>query len=85
MAAHQEGAGSSAGRLVIRNIGLLLSGDIDRPVLDADAILVEDGVIRAVGKAAAIEFGSLDREIDAQGCVVTPGLIDNHVHTVAGD
>ena len=85
MAAHPEGVGSVAGRLAIRNIGLLLSGDIDRPVLDADALLVEDGFIRAVGKASAIEFGSVDREIDAQGCVVTPGLIDNHVHTVAGD
>jgi enamidase len=85
MAAHPTGAGPTTGRLAIRNIGLLLSGDIGRPVLDADAILVDDGVIRAVGKASAMDFGTIDQEIDAQGCVVTPGLIDNHVHTVAGD
>jgi enamidase len=75
----------AAGRLAIRNIGLLLSGDIARPILDADAILVEDGVISAVGRESDLDLGAADREIDAQGCVVTPGLIDNHVHTVAGD
>jgi enamidase len=85
MASQPADAGASRGRTAIRNIGLLISGDIDRPVLDADAILVEDGIIREVGKASKMDFGAVDREIDAQGCVVTPGLIDNHVHTVAGD
>ncbi len=84
--AHQPTADvPAAGRLAIRNIGLLLSGDIAKPILDADAILVEDGVIRAVGRESDLNLGAADREIDAQGCVVTPGLIDNHVHTVAGD
>ena len=31
-----------SGKVVIRNIGLLLSGDIDRPILDADTIVVND-------------------------------------------
>ena len=31
-----EAAGPA--KLVIRNIGLLLSGDIDRPILDADTV-----------------------------------------------
>ncbi|MCO6049696.1 amidohydrolase family protein [Mesorhizobium sp. RP14(2022)] len=75
----------SSDKLAIRNIGLLLSGDLDRPILDADAILVENGIIAAVGRESEIDWGTPDREIDAQGCVVTPGLIDNHIHTVAGD
>ena len=29
-----------SGKVVIRNIGLLLSGDIDRPILDADTVVV---------------------------------------------
>jgi enamidase len=29
-----------SGKVVIRNIGLLLSGDLDRPILDADTIVV---------------------------------------------
>ena len=37
-------------RLVIRNIGLLLSGDLQKPILDADTIVAVDGKITAVGK-----------------------------------
>ena len=40
-----------SGKVVIQNIGLLLSGDIDQPILQADAIVVEDGLITAVGHA----------------------------------
>ena len=83
--ASESTAAPQSGRLAIRNIGLLLSGDLNRPILEADAILVEDGVIRAVGKETEIDWSVMDREVDAQGCVVAPGLIDNHVHTVAGD
>ena len=39
-----------SGKVVIKNIGLLLSGDIDKPILDADTIVVHDGLITAVGK-----------------------------------
>ena len=31
-------AGGQSGKVVIRNIGLLLSGDLDRPILDADTL-----------------------------------------------
>lgn len=67
------------GRLLIRNIGLLLSGDLDQPILDSDCLLIEDGVI--VGFTAE----DADSEIDAQGCAVMPGLIDSHSHPVFGD
>jgi len=40
-------------------------------------ILIEDGTIAAVGKKAG---KSADKTIDADGLVVTPGLIDLHVH-----
>lgn len=83
--AHDPQTKDAKGKLVIRNIGLLLSGDIARPILDADAIVVLDGRIAAVGKAVDLDLANADSVIDAQGCVVTPGLIDNHVHTVAGD
>ena len=39
-----------SGKVVIRNIGLLLSGDIDRPILDADTVVVVDGIITQVGR-----------------------------------
>lgn len=75
----------AAGKTVIRNVGLMLSGDIGRPILDADTIVVVDGLIAAVGKEGELDTAGVTKVIDAQGCVVTPGLIDNHVHTVAGD
>ncbi|MBW8719708.1 MAG: Enamidase, partial [Variovorax paradoxus] len=40
-------AGAKSGKVVIKNIGLLLSGDIDKPILDADTIVVNDGLIVA--------------------------------------
>ena len=74
-----------SGKVVIRNIGLLLSGDIDKPVLDADTIVVHDGLIVAVGKEADLDTGEPDLLIDARKTCVAPGLIDSHVHPVFGD
>lgn len=80
-----DGAAASPPRTVVHNIGLLLSGDLGRPVLDADAILIEDGVIVAVGRAAEVADAGPARVIDARGSAVMPGLIDSHVHPVFGD
>src|SRR5258705_2759483 len=77
-------AGKS-GKVVIRNIGLLLSGDIDLPVLDADTIVVVDGLITAVGREKDCDTAQPTTLIDARGTCVAPGLIDSHVHPVFGD
>jgi enamidase len=74
-----------AGKLVIRNIGLLLSGDLDRPLLDADTVVAVDGRIVAVGKAKDVDGTKADLTIDARGTCLAPGLIDSHVHPVFGD
>ncbi|WP_231849021.1 amidohydrolase family protein [Paramagnetospirillum magneticum] len=71
-------------RLVIRNIGLLLSGDLHRPILDADSVLVEDGRIAAMGKAKDLDAEGA-KVVDCQGTTLAPGLIDSHVHPVFGD
>ncbi|EKV29220.1 Adenine deaminase [Caenispirillum salinarum AK4] len=76
---------STAGTLVIRNIGLLLSGDLANPILDADCIVCVDGRIRAVGRERDLDTDRADRVVDAQGTTVAPGLIDSHVHPVLGD
>jgi enamidase len=77
--------GGAAGKLVIRNIGLLLSGDLARPMLDADTVVAVDGRIAAVGKAKDVDTGSAQLTIDARGTCLAPGLIDSHVHPVFGD
>ena len=74
-----------SGKVVIRNIGLLLSGDLDQPILDADTIVIQDGVITQVGREKDCDTTQPTTLIDACGCCVAPGLIDSHVHPVFGD
>jgi enamidase len=74
-----------SGKVVIRRVGLMLSGDIDRPILDADTIVINDGVITAVGREKDCDTGDAKRVIDCQGTAVAPGLIDSHTHPVFGD
>ena len=73
------------GRMVVRNVGLMLSGRLEQPILEADTIVVEGGRIAAVGRANAVDTEGATVTIDAQGCAVSPGLIDSHVHPVFGD
>ncbi|HMJ23900.1 MAG TPA: hypothetical protein VK513_18430, partial [Terriglobales bacterium] len=72
-------------RLLIRNIGLLLSGDLQSPILDADTVLALDAKIAAVGKEKDIDSEGATLIIDAKGTTLAPGFIDGHVHPVAGD
>ncbi|MGA2416007.1 MAG: amidohydrolase family protein [Candidatus Sulfotelmatobacter sp.] len=72
-------------RLAIRNIGILLSGDLNHPVLDADTVVVVDGKITAVGKEKDIDTQGAATVVDAKGTALAPGLIDSHVHPVVGD
>jgi enamidase len=67
---------------LIKNIGLVVSGDIAKPLLDADSIVIEDGKVAAGGKGLD---GDADTIIDAKGSAVIPGLIDSHCHPVFGD
>ncbi len=68
---------------LIKNIGLMLSGEVKQPILEADSILVEEGLIKEIGKGLNAPAGA--QVIDANGCAVTPGLIDSHCHVVLGD
>jgi len=70
---------------MIKNIGTLVSGDISNPVLDADAILVDGGLIQAIGKEKSLDTKGLDQVMDIGGMTITPGLIDSHCHPVLGD
>ncbi|HTR22435.1 MAG TPA: amidohydrolase family protein [Terriglobales bacterium] len=72
-------------KLVIRNIGLLLSGDLARPILDADTVVAEGDRIVAVGKEKDLDTDSATVTVDAKGTALAPGLIDSHVHPVCGD
>ena len=74
-----------SGKVVIKNIGLLLSGDIDQPILEADTIVIQDGIIQAFGQFKQLDTSLAKTTIDAHQTCVAPGLIDSHVHPVFGD
>jgi enamidase len=71
--------------LVIRNIGMIVSGDVNAPIAGGDTIVVRDGVIASVGDAARADGSGISSVIDAAGATVTPGFCDNHTHPVLGD
>ncbi len=73
------------GKLLVKNIGLMLTGALENPISDADAILAVDGKINAVGKLAELDTEGVDVTVDAMGSALCPGLIDSHVHPVIGD
>ena len=84
--AHDEAVKSAnPSKLVIRNIGLMLSGDLQRPILDADTVVANGDRIAAVGRGADLDTSSATVTIDAKGTTLAPGLIDSHVHPVCGD
>ena len=85
MAAEEAKPAGGPSKLVIRNIGLMLSGDLQKPILDADAIVAVDGRIAAVGRAKDLDLSGAATVIDAKETALAPGLIDSHVHPVAGD
>jgi enamidase len=69
--------------LAIKNIGTLVSGDLEIGILYADTILCSGGVISHIGKG--LDVSKADVVVDAQGTTVIPGLIDSHCHVVLGD
>ncbi|MFB3060039.1 MAG: amidohydrolase family protein [Candidatus Binatia bacterium] len=71
------------GRLGIKNIGTLVSGDLLKGILDADSLLCEDGLITRIGRG--LDVATADVVVDAQRTTVIPGLIDSHCHVVLGD
>jgi len=83
--AHDESSAPKPTKLVIRNVGLMLSGDLAKPILDADALVAVDGRITAVGRLKDLDVEGATTIVDAMGSALAPGLIDSHVHPVAGD
>ncbi|MBU2602023.1 MAG: amidohydrolase family protein [Actinobacteria bacterium] len=69
--------------LAITNVGTMVSGDLARPRLDADTVLVTDGRIAAIGGSELAQDTRV--VVDANGSTLLPGLIDSHVHPVIGD
>ncbi|MGQ9777519.1 MAG: amidohydrolase family protein [Thermodesulfobacteriota bacterium] len=72
-------------KLMIKNIGTLVSGDISKPLLKVDTLFIEGGLIKAIGEEKDMDTKGVEQILDIQGMTVTPGLIDSHCHPVLGD
>lgn len=75
----------SGTKMVVRNIGLILSGKLEQPILDGDCIVAVDGIITAIGYEKDLDTEQAATVVNANGTTVAPGLIDSHVHPVIGD
>lgn len=84
MAAEAQG-NAVTGKTVVKNIGLLLTGNLEAPLADADTVISIDGCIAFVGKSKDADQSAATTIIDAKGTALCPGLIDSHVHPVFGD
>ena len=72
-------------KLVIKNIGQILSGKLEEPFTDADCVIAIDGRISAIGAYHDLDTDQATSIVDAHGVTLAPGLIDSHVHPVIGD
>ena len=71
-------------RIIIRNARVLTldAGDTEH---SCASVVIEDGLIQSLhtGSTAAGGLGRSDREIDASGMLLMPGLINGHFHSSA--
>ena len=68
-------------RVLIENIGSLVSADPAASPLRETSLVLEDGVVAAIGEDARAP----EVVIDARGLDVIPGLVDGHVHPTFGE
>ena len=70
--------------LKIDHARYLVTVDPQRRIIQDGSVLIEDGRIRQVGKAAELASARADRVIDARHLVVTPGFVNGHMHISYG-
>jgi len=66
--------------LKIEHARYVVTVDRERRIIQDGSILVEDGKISRVGKAASLANSRADRVIDARHLLVTPGFVNGHMH-----
>ncbi|MGC9208277.1 MAG: amidohydrolase family protein [Nitrososphaeria archaeon] len=74
-------------KVLIENIGKIVSGDWDLGILKGDSVLIKDGKFEKIGYRDDINVSrtEIDIVIDANGMVLIPGYIDPHTHISIGE
>jgi predicted amidohydrolase YtcJ len=83
MAAPSSSSSSSSStkpRVIVKG-GVVYAPDQKR---GADTVVIEDGVIVAVGKGFALPARADDVVVDAKGGLIVPGFHDSHIHMQGG-
>ena len=70
--------------LRIDNARYVVTLDPRRRIIEGGSILVENGRISRVGKAAELAHAPAERVIDARHFLVTPGFVNGHMHISYG-
>jgi len=68
--------------ILVKNIGTFVTGKLESPLRQADAIFIRDGIVQTIGKGLS---QAADHVIDANGITAIPGLIDSHSHPSIGE
>ncbi len=68
----------SSGEILIRNATIMTAS---HGTIENGSILIRNGKIAAVGKAAEVKGSADAKIIDGTGMYVTPGFVDSHSHT----
>ncbi len=83
-------------KLLVKNIGILQtpvgsyshkgSEQGENLKLQDAAILIEDGIIKAITSSGELpcDEADVDTVVDAEGNLVTPGLVEGHTHMIFG-
>ena len=54
-------------KLIIKNIGFVLTGRLEEPLIEADTVIAKNGQIAAIGREADLDTADADTEVDANG------------------
>ncbi len=73
------------GTLLIHGAGTIITGILEQPRADGDALLIQEGKVSAIGDFDSVHPGGSPATINVRGATVAPGLIDPHTHPVLGD
>ena len=58
---------AQAAKLVVKNLGLILSGKLEEPLLDGDCVVAVDGRITAIGDQRELDTDQASTVVDAKG------------------
>ena len=73
---------SAAARIAFSSVSLVAMQD--ETIVPAQTVLVEDGIITAIGGAGSVSIPADADVIDGTGRFLMPGLADMHIHAIVG-